>query len=55
MRYDMRGYVRLGLRVPPEINEALKNAARLDYMTKNQKAIEIFKVWIKQNVNKPTS
>jgi hypothetical protein len=32
--------------LPKEINAALKTAADNDYMTKNQKAIEIFKAWM---------
>ena len=34
---------RLGLRIPPDINQQLKKEAQQDYMTKNQKAIEIFR------------
>ena len=43
---------RLGLRIPAEINAALKEAADRDYMTKNQKAVEIFKDWMRA-VRKP--
>ena len=42
-------WVRVGLRLPPEINKALEEAAKIDYMTKNQKAIEIFLAWLKTN------
>jgi hypothetical protein len=45
----MKDWVRVGLRLPPEINEALGKEAHNDYTTKNQKAIEIFLNWMKEN------
>jgi hypothetical protein len=42
----MNDWVRVGLRLPKEINKALKIAAADEYMTKNQKAVEIFKAWL---------
>lgn len=44
----MKDWVRLGLRIPPEYNKALEVAAAKDYMTKNQKAIEIFREWLEK-------
>jgi hypothetical protein len=42
----MKGWIRVGLRIPPEINTAWEKAAKEDYMTKNQKASEIFRNWL---------
>lgn len=44
----MKEMARVGLRLPLEINEALRAAAHEDYMTKNQKAIEIFRKWMSE-------
>ena len=44
----MENRVRIGIRIPKTLNELLKQAADADYMTKNQKAVDILRLWAKE-------
>ena len=48
-------YIRLGLRIPKEMNKRLEEAARERYISKNTLAIHIFKQWIEAYANENAS